>query len=357
MTTAQRLAKIEDHLTPSEAVVSWTREAYKHKSLTAYVTFLRSHPEEPWPLEKLPGQVGRGVKYVTKGESQDEITAKILKAEKNVVFLFLLHQFLNLTVAHALEVHSRQAQRVFEMIHELEHLSCLRDELCRERLTRQRPDLLEYETEIAERHRPLATRCVLTTRESLSQMRTIETATEHLSRRYLLDQQVLFPDLRAGLTILLHTLRGQLALAETLSGSEPETELIRILTRQALGGTGAPARSHVPSSGGSDEEPNPDEAAAALARRIALRARTETLHLLGDNTGSRALLEQYLETGLPPKPRPSPTTKVKSPNTARKPPVAKSPGDSCGNVTATAPSQAPPSTKAAPKPVATVPGK
>ena len=354
MSTSKRLAKIEDRLTAAEAVVSWTHEAYKHKSLTAYVTWLRSHPEELWPLEKLPGQVSRGVKALAKGETQDEVSAKTLKAEKNLVFLLILHQFLNLAVARELQVQSRQAQQVFEMLRELGGLGCLREELCRERLTQQHQDLLAFETEIAERHRILTARCLLDAREALFRIRVMEAAAEYLSRRYLLGQHVLFPDLRSGIAILLHTLRGQLDPAKTPSHSEPE--MMRILARQALGEAQAPARAHQRPTEGPDEEPNPDEA-AAVARRIALRARAETLYLLGDNTGSRALLDQYLETGLPPKPRPSPTTKVKSPTTTGKPRVAKSPGASCSNAAAAKPGHAASPSKAAATPVKTASGK
>jgi hypothetical protein len=322
VSSGRRLATIEDRLTPAEAVISWSREAYRHKSLSAQVAWLRCHPEEAWPLEHLPTQVSRAARALAKGEPHDQVHTKMLKAERNVVFLFLLHQFTNLLVARELETQSRRAERIFEMLGELVQLGCLRDELCRERLTEQHPDLLALETDVAERHRTLAARCLLAAREAFLRLRALEAATEHLAHSYLQDKDLLFPDLRSGVAILLHTLSEELRLAaaHTAEGHlQYEGELVRLLTRQALGETQAAARPAVRPEG-ANEEPSPDEAAAALARRIVIRARAETLHLLGDSAGSQALLVQYLDasraidaparaldkdqrSGAPPKPR------------------------------------------------------
>jgi hypothetical protein len=299
---SRRLDKLEDSLTPTEAVIRWTRELREHESFPAYFAWLLHQPAELWPFERLTAQVARGAKARTKNLPAEEAAARVRQAQKDVVVLLVIHQIANIAVASELATQMTRTRHIFELLRELVQLDCMRSGLRRDRLSLPCPQLLPLETETLGRQLHLATRCRGEVAQGLLRVQVVALAAERLSSTYLHRHSLLYPDLRAGLTILRHTLAGQLRFFEELDLEgelEPEPDAVRNLAREGVGEKRiSPPPTERPAEPGPSESALND-AAAELAHGVVLRARAEALHLLGDASASKSLLDQYLEAVRP----------------------------------------------------------
>jgi hypothetical protein len=302
MSLDRRLEKLEENLTPTEAVIRWTREVREFGSFPAYFTWLSHQPAELWPFEQLPTQAARGARVRAKGAPAEQVAASVRQAERDVVLLLVMHQIANLEVARELTIQMVRTEHIFDLLRELIQLDCACGGLRRDRLTLQLPQLLVLETETLERRLGLARRCRREIAQALFRVQALPLAAERLSSAYMRRHSFLVPDLRQGLTIIRQTLTAQLKVFEELDlGREPQSEAdaIRSLVREAVGHTGAslPPVEEEPEAGEVDSVLI--QVAGTLAQRWVLQARAETHHLVGDASASQSLLEQCLET-VPP---------------------------------------------------------
>ena len=58
-TTKSRLEKIENSLTPKQAILAWVHEAHKFTTLDDYGAWLAKHPEQRPPLNRLTACIFR----------------------------------------------------------------------------------------------------------------------------------------------------------------------------------------------------------------------------------------------------------------------------------------------------------
>ncbi len=99
----RRLKRVEGRLTPAQAAVLWMEEAHRFPSMAGYVRSLADGPIAAHPLTRLAGQVEAATREAMKGRDRDDIDAAVRKAERDVAFLYHLHQQSNLHVMDALE--------------------------------------------------------------------------------------------------------------------------------------------------------------------------------------------------------------------------------------------------------------
>ncbi|MCI0439144.1 MAG: hypothetical protein L0177_08440 [Chloroflexi bacterium] len=103
-----RIEKIENSLTPKQAVIKWMNEAHQHPNMQDYVLSLRGAPETAFPLYMLPDQVEKAVRARMKGRPlrsetvpspgslrREEVAREARQAVRDVIFLFHLHQQAN----------------------------------------------------------------------------------------------------------------------------------------------------------------------------------------------------------------------------------------------------------------------
>ncbi len=95
-TIKSRLDKIENSLTPKQAVVAWMEEAHKFATPDDYVDWLAKHPGEQLPLNRLADQVELATYKWMKGAPRDELERVIRNQVREVAFLFFLQRRVNL---------------------------------------------------------------------------------------------------------------------------------------------------------------------------------------------------------------------------------------------------------------------
>ena len=86
----KRIDKIEDSLTPRQAVLLWLEEASQFGSLQAYILSLRGGPQSAFPLYRLPDQIDRSVRSAMTGHPRAAVEAATAKAVRDVAFLHYL---------------------------------------------------------------------------------------------------------------------------------------------------------------------------------------------------------------------------------------------------------------------------
>jgi hypothetical protein len=89
-TSRRRLDKLEDGLSPTEAVLRWLGEAHEHATLPAYVQSLLAQPNAVYPLSRLPEEMETSVRQGLKGQPREHIERTVRIAVRDVAFLVYL---------------------------------------------------------------------------------------------------------------------------------------------------------------------------------------------------------------------------------------------------------------------------
>ena len=247
----RRLAKIEISLSPTQAVLLWLEEAHQHGSLQGYARWLKEQPEAAYPLVHLPRQVRNAVRDAARGQRRQDIDALILRAERDVTFLFKLFM-----EAHARVLDARKADAL-GTVWLLERL--------RRFSTATRQQLREEASTWRELALPLAA-------ESFALTEMVET----VERRYFGGHAVLFPD-----------------EADHLAQSNQCWNTVLALYADGLERLPAKQRAYVAL--------RPETVCAAgklLAahdtQHAIAKAKAGTLQLMGDYAGAAALVDSFL---------------------------------------------------------------
>ncbi|MBI4498974.1 MAG: hypothetical protein HY689_13865 [Chloroflexi bacterium] len=146
----RRLEKVEQGLTPLQAVLLWLDEAHQSPSLMTYVRSLLGKPPSAFPLVFLPRQVEQSVREAMKGRKREEVEHRVFQAKRDVAYLFYLHQTMNVRVAEKEEVLAYRAQRLHENLMELLRQEMVSDQMASiRRRVYDEPYPLEPETAAA----------------------------------------------------------------------------------------------------------------------------------------------------------------------------------------------------------------
>ncbi|MFC1930444.1 hypothetical protein ACFLWE_00940 [Chloroflexota bacterium] len=93
MNQDKRLDKLEQSLTPKQAVIRWMLEAHQHQDLLNYVRSIRR--QNILPLTCLSEQIDHTVRNSMKGYHKERIHAAVRRAILDATFLFHLHKHVN----------------------------------------------------------------------------------------------------------------------------------------------------------------------------------------------------------------------------------------------------------------------
>jgi hypothetical protein len=86
----KRIDKVEESLTPRQAVLLWLEKATQGGSMRAYVLSLKGGPQSAFPLYRLPDQIDRSIRSAMTGHSRTAVEAATAKAVRDVAFLYYL---------------------------------------------------------------------------------------------------------------------------------------------------------------------------------------------------------------------------------------------------------------------------
>jgi hypothetical protein len=102
----RRLDKLEDSLSPKEAVIHWLTEAHVYGSLPAYVDSLIDQPDTAQPFIALPAQVEKAVWESMRGQRSGFVKEVTREAVGDTIFLLRLVIGLNVHIEELLQVES-----------------------------------------------------------------------------------------------------------------------------------------------------------------------------------------------------------------------------------------------------------
>jgi len=297
MSLSRRLDEVEHNLSPREAVIRWMREAHAFESLGNYFRWLLDQPDDVYPLLRMPAQVVGAVKARNKGVPDVKLRSEFYRVQKDVLFLYFLHDQAN---ARALMDRESLSLRVIILIKEIRALINERHTVDQLRLERVdltgkkhgRAGKVERSTQDLYRAHvqswlPEAEGVRIRILEFLS-------AAERISRRYFAGADILYPDIRKHLIDSLETISSlkdmyvDLLLASRRSDDQFRDYVLALLE--------APAEPREPGLAGEFEETAPDvtEGAKALAEQWMLMAKSETLQKLGEERAAESLAEQLV---------------------------------------------------------------
>jgi hypothetical protein len=95
MRQTKRLDRLEQCLTPKEAVMVWLQETYRYTNVWEYIKYLHEQPEALRPITRITGQVESATRQTMKGQPQKAIDAAVHRAVRDVCFLMKLHNQVN----------------------------------------------------------------------------------------------------------------------------------------------------------------------------------------------------------------------------------------------------------------------
>ena len=95
MKKSKRLERLEDCLTPKQAVMVWLEEVNKYANVFEYVKYVKDLPEALRPVPRLTAQVAQAIREAMSGQPKQVIQAAIRRAERDVCFLLKLRLQLN----------------------------------------------------------------------------------------------------------------------------------------------------------------------------------------------------------------------------------------------------------------------
>jgi len=90
-----RLDKIEQRLTPKQAVILWLQEIQQYRNVEEYLQFLRGQPESARPLYKITKQISQTTRDSLKGQPQQAVENAVHRAGRDACFLVKLQQQVN----------------------------------------------------------------------------------------------------------------------------------------------------------------------------------------------------------------------------------------------------------------------
>lgn len=102
MSFERRLAKLENSLSPTEAVLSWLAEAHEYPTLPEYVASLLDASQDAWPLTRIAEQVEGLTRAAMKGKSQDAVKKAVRRQVGDAFFLLDVALRLNLAAEETL---------------------------------------------------------------------------------------------------------------------------------------------------------------------------------------------------------------------------------------------------------------
>jgi hypothetical protein len=101
----RRLAKVEEALSPMEAVLRWLEEANRHESYAGYSEWLRDHPSQN-PFTALPAIVARWAGHTDRDDRAT--TERVERAARSVLVRVFLVERVNATLSGGAQADSHQ---------------------------------------------------------------------------------------------------------------------------------------------------------------------------------------------------------------------------------------------------------
>jgi hypothetical protein len=256
MSTAgrKRIDKIEESLTPRQAVLLWLEEASEFRSLQNYVLSLKGGPQSAFPLYRLPDQIERSVRSAMTGHPRTAVEAATAKGIRDVAFLYYL-----LVQINGRELADRRAN-AFQLMLIIERL---RGFLLDEPLAGERHEhWLQFVANLGER------------------LHALEGATERIAAQYFGGRSPLFPDAAAGLRSLQTQFVGMIELYNDRL-QDDDLRLKRGRKRSLPAPiAGEALRRHAA------------DATTALVHELVTAAKVETLIMVGERKEAFALLDE-----------------------------------------------------------------
>ena len=108
----RRVEKLESGLTPKEAFLLWMQEAHSFETLSKYAAHMKTQPDGQFPIPKLADQVAEAVEKALNGKPKEEVSRAVRQAQKDVCFLFHLHQQVNAKFLSEERYYLAQASRL-----------------------------------------------------------------------------------------------------------------------------------------------------------------------------------------------------------------------------------------------------
>jgi len=298
MSISKRLDNAEMNLTPRQSMILWMREAHEFGSLQGYARWLLNQPDDAYPLIRMSRQVVGAVRARSKGNARDDVRDKIYRVQKDVLFLYFLHQQVEMK---ALVDHEAIQLRVIILIKEYRALVREKHALDQLRVSRidlegnkhGRPD--EVEKTMRTHYEEHAQGWLPQAREVRKRIAVFFKTAEILSRRYFASEDILYPEVRENLDWCLGTIETLTeSYADSILGGSPETDdEFRDYVLALLDDKKTPEK-------GEDRPPVGTETSRVTreARRLAeqwiLMARSETFEKLGEERAAEALAGQLM---------------------------------------------------------------
>jgi len=298
MTLAKRAASLEESLTPKEAIILWMREVHEFGSLFDYGRWLIDQPDDVCPLMRMPAQVVAAVRRQHKGIPDIRLHNEFYRAQKDVLFLYYLHQQVNVRFLTEKEALYLRVILLIRQMRLLIHEKHARDQV--------RLDRVNFEA--SKRRRPGKTELAMTktyrahvevwpqeTKDVLARILEFQEAVRLLSGRYFSGEEILFPEAREGLAWNLEII-GNLEeqYYDSILGGVPEddkgfqTYIVGLLDRNA-----EVSKRELPAVLGPGS-PDVSGGAKALAEQFILMAKAEALEKLGECRAAEALAEKLV---------------------------------------------------------------
>jgi hypothetical protein len=311
MTLTTRIKQLEDHtLTPRGAVNRWLDgEAHQFDSMLAHSLWLMDQPKDAWPLVTMPRQVVEAVRKQNQRTPDERLRDQFYRAQRDVLFLFFLHNRLNLEALHEEETTWPKVALLAEQLRNLIYRKTELDERRLENLTF--PDeLRQIRTRGQVKKHPTATGNVKLDKDITAwsaeerRLRTRvlslrETGTL-LARHYFGREELLYAQSCRRIAASLTMLAGLRAVYERATKGGPpqaEEELVRWLFENEIarctGGTSV--AQEAPRQKGEEADREAKEEAARLARYLVVIARADALQTLSDGESGVGLLNQWLQ--------------------------------------------------------------
>jgi len=282
MSFDKRIADVEDNLTPKEAVIYWMREAHRCDSLLTYGRWLMDQPEDAYPLIRLPKQVVAAIRARNKGTPDSRLGDQFYRVQKDVFFLYYLHNQVNL---RALEEEEALRLKVTLLSEKLRSL------IRRIPVREKTPDELDLDLDEAIDAWPGEEQMLW------GEVVAFQEAVRLISRQFLGGEELLFPDSANRLQGTLDTLAVMRDVHQTIVGRrspESKEELLRwALEEPTLESADHPGLQPDPAP---EERPDTGRTARTLAEHHVLMARAEALDALGEREASMRLVENWVRS-------------------------------------------------------------
>ena len=305
MSFDKRIGDVEDNLTPKEAVIYWMREAHQCDSLLTYGRWLMDQPKDVYPLIRMPRQVVAAVRARNKGTPDLRLRDQFYRVQKDVLFLYHLHNQVNLRALEEEEALRLKVTLLSEKLRSLIRCIPVHDALRRERLPlpedagapppkgggKKTKDELDLALDEAIAAWPGEEEMLW------GEVVAFQEAVRLISRQFLGGEELLFPDSANRLQGTLDTLAVMRDVHQTIVGRrspESKEELLRwALEEPTLESADHPGLQPDPAP---EERPDTGRTARTLAEHHVLMARAEALDALGEREASMRLVENWVRS-------------------------------------------------------------